>query len=66
MKLSLDQKTDARKVNCGRVYPAYILKPILSGRTLLTRIDASVLVYYPRRLKAFNFDKFENLHNSFL
>ena len=28
------QSTNARKVNCGRVYSAYILKPVLSGRNL--------------------------------
>ena len=27
--------------------------------------NASVFVQYPRRLKAFNFDNLENLHNSF-
>ena len=27
---------------------------------------ASVFVQYPRRIKAFNFDNFENSHNSFL
>ena len=30
----LYQGTNARKVNCGRVYSAYILKPVLSGRNL--------------------------------
>ena len=29
-----DQGTNARKVNYGRVYSAYILKPVLSGRNL--------------------------------
>ena len=28
------QGANARKVNCGRVYSAYILKPVLSGRNL--------------------------------
>ena len=28
------QGTNARKVNCGRVYFAYKLKPVLSGWTL--------------------------------
>ena len=28
------QGTNARKVNCGCVYSAYILKPVLSGRNL--------------------------------
>ena len=28
------QECKARKVNCGRVYSAYILKPVLSGRNL--------------------------------
>ena len=59
-------KVNARKVNCGRVFPAYILKPVVSGRTLQTRIDASVFVQYPRRIKAFNLDSFENSHDSFL
>ena len=40
----LVQGTNARKVNCGHVYSAYILKPVLSCRNLLTRIDASVFV----------------------
>ena len=31
---SMEQGTNARKVNCGRVYSAYILKPVLSGRNL--------------------------------
>ena len=41
------QGNNARKVNCGCVYDvylAYILKPVLSGRNLLSRIDASVFV----------------------
>ena len=38
------QGYNARKVNCGRVYSEYILKPVLSGRNLWTRIDASVFV----------------------
>ena len=29
-----EQGTNARKVNCGFVYSAYTLKPVLSGRTL--------------------------------
>ena len=61
-----DQGTNARKINCSRVYSAYILKPVLSGRNFLTRIDASVFVWYPRKTKAFDFDNFENSHNSFL
>ena len=36
----LQQGYNARKVNCSCVYSAYILKPVLSGRTLQTRIDA--------------------------
>ena len=28
------QGFNARKVNCGRVYSGYILKPVLSGRNL--------------------------------
>jgi len=62
----LDQSYYARKVNCSCVYSAYILKPVLSGRNLWTRIDASMFVLYPRRLKVLNFDNFDNLHNSFL
>ena len=31
MKLTLQQGTNARKVNCGRVYSAYILKPVNRG-----------------------------------
>jgi len=46
---------NARKVNCSCVYSAYILKPVFSGRNL-----------YPRRLKALNFDNFDNSHNNFL
>ena len=30
----LNQGHNARKVNCSRVYPAYIWKPVLSGRNL--------------------------------
>ena len=30
----IEQGTNARKVNCGRVYSAYILKPVLSGWNL--------------------------------
>ncbi len=33
-KIYLSQDTKARKVNRGRVYSAYILKPVLSGRNL--------------------------------
>ena len=57
---------NARKVICSCVYSVYILKPVLSGRNLWTRKDASVFFYYPRRLKALNFDNFDNSHNSFL
>ena len=39
---SSDQGCKARKVNCSCVYSAYILKPVLSGRNLQTRIDISV------------------------
>ena len=28
---TVNQGTNARKVNCGRVYSAYIVKPVLSG-----------------------------------
>jgi len=44
----------ARKVNCSCLYSAYILKLVLSGRNLWTR------------MKALNFDSFDNSHNSFL
>ena len=57
---------NARKVICSCVYSVYILKPVLSGRNWWTRKDASVFFYYPRRLKALNFDNFDNSHNSFL
>ena len=60
------QECNARKVNCSCVYSAYILKPVLSGRNLKTRIDASVFVQYPRRLKALNLNNFDNSHNSSL
>ena len=33
-KCGLNQGYNARKVNCGRVYSAYILKPVLFGRNL--------------------------------
>ena len=33
-KIGLHKGTKARKVNCGRVYSAYILKLVLSGRIL--------------------------------
>ena len=45
---------------------AYILKPVLSGWNLYTRIDGSVCVYYSRRLKELNFDNFDNSPNSVL
>ena len=32
--VAIDQGYNARKVNCGRVYSAYILKSALSGRNL--------------------------------
>jgi len=31
------QGTNARKVNCGRVYSAYILKPVLSGAEFVNK-----------------------------
>ena len=31
---TMSQGSNARKVNCGCVYSAYILKPVLSGRNL--------------------------------
>ena len=51
------QEFNVRKVNCSCVYSAYTLKPVLSGWNLQTRIDASVFVSYPRKIKAFNFDQ---------
>jgi len=39
---SIIQGTNKKKVNCGRVYSAYILKPVLSERNILPRIDALV------------------------
>ena len=33
-KTHFTQGTNARKVNCGRIYSAYILKPVLSGWNL--------------------------------
>ena len=60
-----NQGYNARKVNYSCVYSAYTLKPVLSGRNLLTRIDPSVFVLCPRRIKAF-FENFDNSHNSFL
>ena len=63
---TLDQGYYARKDKCSCVYSAYILKPVLPGRNMKTRIDASVFVKYPRRLKALNFDNFDNSHDSFL
>ena len=62
----LSQGNNARKVNCVCVYSAYILKPVLSGRCLEINKVASVFVKYSRRIKAFNFDNFNNSHNSFL
>ena len=47
-------------------YTLCTLKSVLSGRNLLTRTDASVFVQYHRRMKAFNFDYFENSISSFL
>ena len=49
---SKHQECNARKVNCSCVHSAYILKPVLFGRNLYTRIYASVFVLYSRRLKA--------------
>ena len=43
-EIGYNQECEARKVNCSCVYSAYILKPVLSGRNLKTRIDASVFV----------------------
>ena len=54
------QGCNVRKVNYGCVYSAYILKPVLSGWNLYTRIDALLLVKYPRWIRAFNFDDFDN------
>ena len=60
------QGYNARKVDCSCVYSSHILKRVHSGRNLQTRIDASVFVKYPKRIKALNFDNFDNSHNSFL
>ena len=62
-KGGIGQGCNARKVNCSCVYSVYILKPVLSGRNLGKRKDASVFVSYPRRLKALNFDNFDNSHS---
>ena len=43
-EIGYNQECEARKVNCSCVYSAYILKPVLSGRNLKKRIDASVFV----------------------
>ena len=34
LSVTLSQGCNARKVNCGCVYSAYTLKPVLSGRNL--------------------------------
>ena len=65
----LYQGNNARKVNCCCAFSAYILKPVLSGmefvkKLQVTKTDASVFLKYPRRIKAFNFENFDNSHNS--
>ena len=57
------QGNNARNINCCCEFSAYMLKLVLFGLYLLTRIDASVFLQYPQRIKAFHFD---NLHNSLL
>ena len=59
------QGTNARKVNCDRVYFAYILKPVLSGGICKQERCISVRLV-SEEVNAFNFDNFENSHISFL
>ena len=56
------QECNARKVNCSCVLhiETSSLWPHLVNK------NRTVFVQYPRRLKALNFDNFDNSHNSFL
>jgi len=46
------QGTNARTVNCGRVYSTCILKPVISGRNLWTRIilKTHIIVSYDQNI----------------
>ena len=59
--------SNPRKVNFGCVYSAYISKPVLSGRNLWTRIDASVLClhYRPEIVHCSTYKRWVHLWNNF-
>ena len=55
LQIGRDQGTNAREVNCSYVYSVCILKPVLSRRNLLTRIDASLLCLVSEEVKSIKF-----------
>ena len=61
---------NAGKINCGRVYSAYCVhietSSLWAEFVNKNRCISVRLVSEPRRRKAYNFDNFENSHNSFL
>jgi len=58
------QGCNARKVNCGRVYSAYILKPVWAEFVNKNRCVSVRLV--SEEVKSIKFDNCDNSHNSVL
>ena len=52
---SFSQGYNARKVHCSCVCSAYILKPVLAGRNLETRIDALGVRLVSEKVKSIKF-----------
>ena len=63
---SYNQGCNARKVNCGRVYSAYILKPVLFMVEFVNKNICISVRLVSEEVKSIKFDNFDNSHNSFL
>ena len=55
-----------RKVNCGRVYSAYILKPVSFWAEFVNKNRCISVHLVSEEVKSIKFDNFDNSHNSFL
>ena len=60
---TITQGCNARKVNCGRVYSVYILKPLAEFVNKNKCISVRLV---SEEVKSIKFDNFDNSHNSFL
>ena len=62
----LNQGCNGRKVNWGRVYSAYILKPVLFWAEFVNKNRCISVRLVSEEVKSIKFDNFDNSHNSFL